>query len=153
MTRPTDVAASGVEHLVSILRSGWRKSRKDTWLDLKAWRKLVVSARDLEPIDHVPGFDPRARRVLPQRWPHCARWTAHPSGVVFVFLWRIGRLEVGAMYPEEHGDVSFALTGFDAALESRYVEIARRLAAIVEHLMWPRAPFGGSAVRKAPRRK
>jgi hypothetical protein len=138
-TRPTDVRAAGVEHLVSILRPGWRKSRKDTWLDLKTWRKLVASAPDLESIDHVPGFDPRARRVLPQPWPDCARWTAHPSGVVFVFLWRIGRLEVGAMYPKDDRGATFALTGFDAALESRCIEIAGRLAGIVEDLIWPRA--------------
>ena len=138
-TRPTDVPEGGVEHLVSILRPGWRKSRKDTWLDLKSWRKLVVTAPDLESVDHVPGFDPRTRRVLPQRWPHSAHWTAHPSGVVFVFLWRIGRLEVGAMYPEHDRGVTFALTGFDKALESRCVEIAGRLAAIVENSIWPRA--------------
>jgi hypothetical protein len=141
-TRPTGIRAAGVEHLVTILRPGWRKSRRDTWLDLTRWRKLVLSAPDLESIDQVPGFDPRARRVRPQQWPHSARWTGHPSGVAFVFLWRIGRLEVGAMYPEDDRGVTFALTGFDAPLESRCVEIAGRLAAIVEDLVWPRATHG-----------
>jgi hypothetical protein len=59
--------------------------------------------------------------------------------VVFVFLWRIGRLEVGAIYPQDDRGVTFALTGFDAALESRCVKIAGRLAAIIEDLIWPRA--------------
>jgi hypothetical protein len=138
-TRRTAVPAAGAEHLVSILRAGWRKSRKDKWLDLEKWRRLVASAPDLKSIDHVPGFDPRTRRVLPQRWPHSAHWTTHPSGVVFVFLWRIGRLEVGALYPQDDRGVTFALTGFDAALESRCVEIAGRLAAIIEDSIWPRA--------------
>jgi hypothetical protein len=46
------------------------------------------------------------------------------------------------MYPEDDRGVTFALTGFDAALESRCVGIAGRLAAITEHLMWSRATHG-----------
>jgi hypothetical protein len=138
-TRPTAVSTAGAEHLVSILRPGWRKSRTDKWLDLRKWQRLVASTPDLEAIEHVPGFDPRTRRVVPQRAPHSARWISHPSGVVFVFLWRIGRLEVGAMHPQDDRGVTFALTGFDAALESRCVAIAGRLAAIIEDLIWPRA--------------
>lgn len=138
----TDESVSAVEHLVSIIRAGWHKSRRHTWLDLEAWRQVVADASDLEAADSVPSFDPRIGRVVPQHRPDSALWTRHPSGVAFVFLWRLGRLEVGAMYPEEGGGTTFALSSFDAVLEAKCKAVATALGAVVGNTRWTGASDG-----------
>jgi hypothetical protein len=57
----------------------------------------------------------------------------HPSGVEFVFMWRIGRLEVGALYPEENGGTTFALDAIDGALRAQCQQLAAVLDAELEH--------------------
>ena len=86
-------------------------------------------------VEELPNYDPRAGRVMVERRPHSARWTGHASGVEFVFLWRVGRLEVGAL--EEDGGMTFALSHFDAALQSKCVEICAAVGAYVDHGVWP----------------
>jgi hypothetical protein len=139
----SDGTVTVVQHGVSILRSGWSTVRSDAWIDLDVWRRLVTTSAEFEPTDEVPGLDPTLGRVVPQLWPNSAVWRGHPSGLTFVFLWRIGRLEVGAL---EEGGATYALPHFDAALQSQCRQIAGSLDAEVEDLPWPTEPKSGNGV-------
>jgi hypothetical protein len=132
-----------MDHFVSILPRDWTADRQDTWLSLPLWREIIAAAPDLQPTDHMANIDPRDGRLVDELRPHSARWTGHPSGVVFILLWRIGRLEVGAMYPEENGGTTFALTAFDHALQVRCNAIASALGARVEDMVSSGLPEDG----------
>jgi hypothetical protein len=127
-----------MEHAVSIVRPDWSSDHEDTWLNLTLWRTLVASTPDLQLTDRLPNIDPRDGRLVDELRPNTAQWTGHPSGVSFIFLWRIGRLEVGAIYPEENGGTTFALTRVDSALQERCASIAAALGAGVDHDTWGR---------------
>jgi hypothetical protein len=132
-----------MHHMVSILRPDWSAAREESWLNLTQWRALVASAIHLELTDRLNNIDPQDGRLVAEVRPNTAWWRGHPSRVVFVFLWRIGRFEVGAMYPEEDGGTTFALAEFDDALRDRCQTIAAALGAEIEDLVWPRPSDGG----------
>jgi hypothetical protein len=113
---------------ISVVRSGWSRDREESWIDLVAWAAHVASSPDLRPTETIPVTVNRQRHL--ESRPHCAYWTGHPSGGEYIFLWRIGRFEVGIV--DEDGEPEFALPHLDDALQRRCREIAAILDAEVQ---------------------
>jgi hypothetical protein len=115
---------------VSIVRTGWERGREDRWIDLAAWRAHIAASPDLRATDVIPVWQPLDRQRRDESRLHCAYWTGHPSGETYVFLWRIGRFEVGII--DEDGEAEFALPDFDDVLRRRCQEVAAALDAGIQ---------------------
>jgi Probable zinc-ribbon domain len=113
---------------VSIVRTAWGHDRGDRWIDLDAWREHIAASPDLRATETIPVTVNRQRHI--ESRPHCAYWTGHPSGDEYIFLWRIGRFEVGIV--DEDGEPEFALPRFDDALQRRCRQVAALLDAEVQ---------------------
>jgi hypothetical protein len=124
----------GVLTAISILRGGWCRDREGTWLNVVAWRKLVDRTPTFRSITHMRGVDGLGN-VTDQERPDSAVWSGHPSGTEYVFLWRIGRIEVGH-YSDPSEGAEFALPAVDKALREMCESVAESLDASVEYTTW-----------------
>src|SRR5262245_14228940 len=120
-----------MEHVLSIFRSEWTFIQKDTWLDEAAWRRVVEAAPDLEPIDQIVTLDPTRQCLATISRPGSAKWLGHPSGLVYVFMLYVGRLEVGVLCPGAAG-TTFTLDIVDEPLFAEIEAIARLLDADIQ---------------------
>jgi hypothetical protein len=119
---------------ISIVRGDWRHDNERTWVDLATWQRLVEATPRFRSVTHVRGADGRGN-VEDQERPNSAVWSGHPTGTEYVFLWRIGRIEVG-QYSDPHAGAEFALSVVDDDLRATCDAVAETLAASVEYAAW-----------------